>query len=182
MCGRLDYRLDPSDYSRYLGIQDFAFTPNDDVRPTDPLPVVREKRGSLEVVTLGWGFPIQGRPVLFNARSETVGQLPSFKEAYRYRRALVLVSSWYEWTQQGSKKQQQRIFRKDHKPLVLAGLWQGDRFTVLTEASKGWMEDYHHRMPTLLLKKDWEPWVHAGPAPEIGVYPLEVLAVEAVEK
>jgi len=185
MCGRLVHTLTPEDYAGYIDMAVPRINPNWDVRPTDALPIIRQRDGELECVLARWGFPgarpSRGSKVLFNARSETVAELPSFREAYRKRRALLFVSGWYEW----KERQRYLIRRKDNKPLVMAALWQGDYFTVLTAESAGELKAYHHRMPVLLLKTDWERWLrgeqlHSGL--HLIAYPSRVLHVATVEE
>lgn len=107
-----------------------------------------------------WGFPSRGSKGLFNARSETVGILPSFKVAQHHRRALVFASGWYEW----KDKQRYLVQRKDQKPIVLAALWQGDRFTILTCATGPDLFALHHRVPVILERKNWMGWLRCEPA------------------
>lgn len=160
MCGRLVHALTPEDYATYVDLALPPFDPNWDVRPTDPLPMVRAGGGGLECALLRWGFPAKGNKVLFNARSETVDILPSFRDAYRRRRALVFASGWYEW----KDKQRYLVGRKDHKPVVMAALWQADRFTILTCAAAEDLEWLHHRVPVVLEHKNWTGWLEGQPA------------------
>lgn len=156
MCGRIEHALSPEDYLLYFGLEVDTIEPNWDVRPTDQLPIIRQGEKGLEWVYARWGFPSSyGSKVLFNARSETVDQLPSFKDAYRKRRALLPVSGWYEW----KDKERYLIRRKDRKPVVMAALWHEDCFTVLTTSPTQDIAEYHDRMPYLLLKRDWERWL-----------------------
>jgi putative SOS response-associated peptidase YedK len=159
MCGRLTHTLTPEDYATYVDLVVPALEPNQDVRPTDTLPIVRMGERGLEYALAKWGFPsactTRSSKVLFNARSETVAELPSFREAYRRRRALLFVSGWYEW------KEGQRflIRRKDGKPVVMAALWEGDRFTVLTCGAGEDLAWLHHRVPVVLERRNWMGWL-----------------------
>jgi putative SOS response-associated peptidase YedK len=81
---------------------------------------------------------------LINARSETVTEKPSFRQAIRYRRCLVLGSGSYERVQEGKAKKPWYIRLKDVSPMVFAGLWKAwkgaegevvESCTILTTAS-----------------------------------------------
>jgi putative SOS response-associated peptidase YedK len=63
------------------------------------------------------------RPI--NAKGETVASLPTFRDAYRRRRCLVPVDSFFEWrTNKGSAKQPYAIAMKSGEPFALAGIWE----------------------------------------------------------
>lgn len=157
MCGRIEHALSPEDYLLYFGLEVDTIEPNYDVQPTDTLPIIRQGKDGLGWVYAKWGFPSNyGSKVLFNARSETVAGLPSFKDAYRKRRALLAASGWYEW----KDKQRYLIRRKDHKPVVMAALWEQDRFTVLTCAAGSDLAWLHERVPVVLERKNWYGWLH----------------------
>lgn len=70
--------------------------------PSDPVPVVRlnPQTRQRELVQLRWGLvpsrpddPAKGTRLL-NARSETVATRPTFREAFRLRRCLLVVDSF----------------------------------------------------------------------------------------
>jgi putative SOS response-associated peptidase YedK len=66
--------------------------PGDDIRPTDPAPVIRAAEGGVELVQLRWGFPPsrpKAQPVI-NFRSE--GRL------FGKGRCLVPASHFFEFT------------------------------------------------------------------------------------
>jgi putative SOS response-associated peptidase YedK len=61
-----------------------------------------------------------------NARAETVASLPSFRDAYRRRRCLIPIDSFFEWqaTKGTTPKQPYAIAMKQGVPFALAGLWE----------------------------------------------------------
>lgn len=160
MCGRLVHALAREDYRTYFDLEGPELAPTYNAAPTHLLPVVRERAGRRELALLSWGFPSPRGTVLFNARSETVAHKPSFRAAWRLRRALLPVSGWYEW--QG--KQPYFIYRKDGKPVVLAALWEGEAFTVLTCAAGQDLAWLHDRVPVVLPRQHWDGWLRGEPA------------------
>lgn len=102
------------------------------------------------------------RPI--NARAETVAKLPTFRQAYAKRRAIVPITAFYEWRRrEGEPKQPFAIGRADGSPLALAGLWEGFKeadgeavrtFCILTTAGNRSMQKVHDRMPVILEEAD----------------------------
>ena len=74
------------------------FAPTYNLAPTDPIPIVRHDpgAGSRNLVVARWGLiPYWAKDIkigysTFNARCEDVENRPTFREAFRRRRCLVL--------------------------------------------------------------------------------------------
>lgn len=85
--------------------------PRYNIGPMQDLVVVRSGDDGRRLSMLRWGLvpswakdpAIASR--LTNARSETVAEKPSFREAIRKRRAVVPASGFYEWKREGTHKQ-----------------------------------------------------------------------------
>ncbi|WP_134668492.1 SOS response-associated peptidase [Halorussus marinus] len=126
-----------------------------------------------------------------NARSETVADKPSFREAFAERRCLVLADGFYDWKPVPTGKQPYRIERADREPFAFAGLWEPARadastgaddptFTVLTTEPNAVVEPIHHRMPVMLSPGEEGRWLREGgvdlldpfPAEELRAYPV----------
>lgn len=60
-----------------------------------------------------------------NARSETAGTLPSYRDAWtRFRFCLVPMERWFEPNYESGRHQRWAIGRADGLPLAVAGLWR----------------------------------------------------------
>jgi hypothetical protein len=102
------------------------------VAPTDPLPVVRydakDHQRSLEVMRWGlvpfWAKDIKVGFANINAKAEGIETKPAFREAFRQRRCLVPVDSFYEWKKIDGGKQPYAIGLKGGGLMALAGLWE----------------------------------------------------------
>ena len=110
MCGRLSiHKLDafhaladalgiPDDRRRLDGL-----AAHYNVGPTMPVPTLVPEEEGLVLEALPWGFQPawaarKGESrLLINARAETVFTLPTFRDAVRRRRAVVLANGFYEW-------------------------------------------------------------------------------------
>ena len=67
-----------------------------EIRPTDVVPVIAPNRsGDRAVFPMKWGF--SGKSLLMNARSETAGAKPTFKESWERRRCIIPASWYFEW-------------------------------------------------------------------------------------
>ena len=144
--------------------------PKFNVAPTQEAPVVVEGPRRFEVMR--WGLipfwardPRIGRRTI-NARAETLADKPAFRGALRARRCLVPADGFYEWTGPRGQRRPLNIRRTDGQPLALAGLWEshaefGPTFTIITTAPNAYMAAFHHRMPAVLERGDWDAWLAA---------------------
>ena len=161
------------------------YAPRPQVRPGEPVLLQRQEHGQLEVALALWGLvpdwcPDPGarrRPI--NARSETVGEKPFFRGAWRHRRALIPADGLYEWqakTVGGRAVKQPWLFRRrDRRPFWLGGLWDrwlgadgGELETcvVLTTAPNDLLVRVHDRMPVVIPDGLEQAWLESvdGPA------------------
>ena len=108
----------------------------------------------------------------FNARMETVLEKPSFREAVKSRRCLVLCRGFYEWEARENEKIPHYIYLKGEPPLAMAGLYENwtDRetgemirtCTIITTSANRMMEKIHNtkkRMPLILAKENEKAWI-----------------------
>ena len=131
---------------------------------------------------------------LINAKSETITEKPSYKNAFRSRRCLVPADSFFEWKKY-PEKNPYRILMKDEKPFAMAGIW--DRwttsdgeiihsFSILTTIPNELMSEIHDRMPVILNRADEKRWL--SPLPESDLldmlkpYPAEKMKAYKISK
>jgi putative SOS response-associated peptidase YedK len=208
VCGRFTQQTPTSEIARIFEAEDLAFDPGEryNVAPTDPAAVVVERRDEetgttrRAVVRYRWGLlphwvddPRAAASKAFNARAETVATSGLFREAFRRRRCLVPVDSFFEWQGSGSARHPLRILDPAGMPLALAGLWAGRRdpvtgevlrtFTIVTTRPNAFMAPIHDRMPVILRPDAWGRWLArdlADPAELLGLLtPDEDLALVA---
>lgn len=182
MCGRFTHRLTWKqivELYKLTGDQPFELKPRYNVAPSQKVPVVRERAGRRELALLRWGLiPAWAKEAaigykMINARAETVATAPSFRAAFKTRRCLIPASGFFEWKQEGPRKQPYLIGHKDGTPLSLAGLWerweQGpepvETFTIITTTPNELMAPIHDRMPVILPPEAFDAWLAPGPSP-----------------
>jgi putative SOS response-associated peptidase YedK len=128
------------------------------------------------------------RPI--NAKTETVAQLPSFRDAYR--RCLVPIDSFYEWkaSKPSMPKQPYAFGMKSGEPFALAGIWQNwhrpgseDRlrtFAIITTNSNELVSAIHDRMPVIIAPEDYTRWLsplEPDPRDLLVPYPAEPMTM-----
>jgi putative SOS response-associated peptidase YedK len=187
---------------RWSGLEPNA--PRDQIRPTDPAPIIREGRDrALEVVELRWGLvpwfhkaPLKAfRGLNTNARAETVGATASFKGPYGRRRALVPATQYYEWTENPDAPKGRKLMWKftvtDQPVFAMAGLWEHaqtadgpvESFALLTCPAGPDVTPYHDRQPAILRPDQWAAWMDPANdmAPRFTGSPAGTIAVERFE-
>lgn len=112
-----------------------------------------------------WSADGKNQGKLINARSETVFEKPSFRDAVRQRRCVVPADSFYEWRREpGGRKIPYRLLAAGGGLLYMAGIWEtwhGEKntFTILTTAANADVSVLHDRMPVFLgdalSRKKW---------------------------
>ncbi|NIA70761.1 SOS response-associated peptidase [Pelagibius litoralis] len=121
----------------------------------------------------------RGRPMApqIHARAETVAEKPTFRNAYRSRRCVVLADGFYEWRQDGNR-QPYCIRLADNGPFAFAALWEPaaarsgateagqDSCALITTDAEGEMAAIHHRMPVILSPDDVGTWLDPASRPD----------------
>lgn len=183
MCGRMVQSQSPKNLQPILNFQEnseLSFSPRYNIAPTAEILAVRQTDSGREISRFHWGLiPMWAKDrnfstQTFNARSETLSEKASFKEAYKKRRCLIPVDGFYEWQQGPSSKNKVPYYFQSEsgKPIIFAGLWEFWRdannpeappiesCTIVTTAANSFMQSYHHRMPVMLPQEQWQNWLN----------------------
>jgi len=109
-----------------------------------------------------------------NARMESIREKPSYREAVKSRRCLVLCRGFYEWETRGKEKIPYYIYLDGEVPMAMAGLYENwtnretgelvKTFTIITTAANPMMEKIHNtkkRMPMILPADSEKAWIDA---------------------
>lgn len=179
MCGRytlfaeFDEILDRFDIE--ASIDQELYNPSYNIAPSHSVLSVINDGTRNRLGYLRWGFvPTWAKDEkigykMINARAETLAEKPSFREAYKHRRCLVVADSFYEWKKGAdNSKTPMRITLKSEKLFAMAGIWERWKtpegkplFTcsIITTTSNELMKDIHDRMPVILNKEDEQTWL-----------------------
>jgi putative SOS response-associated peptidase YedK len=175
MCGRY-LIISPPEAMRLLAeyLEQPNFPPRHNVAPTQPIPVVRLDGVTRHFSLMRWGLlpswvkDPKTFTLLINARGESVCEKPAFKNAMKRRRCLIPADGFYEWKAEGKLKRAFVVRPRDGKPVMFAGLWETwvgpngeemDTAAIVTTEANGTLHPIHHRMPVILEKDEFEPWL-----------------------
>jgi putative SOS response-associated peptidase YedK len=175
MCGRFVLISDLSVITNAFEIAEIAcrYRPDPDIRPGRQIAAVVHD-GANKLISLRWGLipswskdPAMGSR-LINARAETLAEKPSFKNAFKKRRCLIVADGFYESQKDGNKKIPVLFRLKSGQPFGFAGLYEiwkspeGESFatcTIITTEPNDLIRPIHNRMPVIVPKEKVSLWI-----------------------
>ena len=193
MCGRYAQTADMRELMEQFevtGTSPQASLPlNWNIAPTNPIYIIRandrtgkDVEAQRALTTVSWGLigpwltdmqearASQSRAI--NARSESIHEKPTFRNAFRSTRCLIPATGYYEWaTALGkySPKQPFYISARDEKQLPIAGIWSSwsapngeiiETASIITQEAQGELATIHSRMPVFMPKDRWDLWLN----------------------
>jgi putative SOS response-associated peptidase YedK len=149
--------------------------PRWNIAPTQHAPMVAiGKAGDRRIISARWGL----RPAwmakdlptgpLFNARSETIADKPSFAKAFARKRCLIPADGFYEWQRNGKARIPYFVARPDKQPVAFAGIWESApdgqggtlvSMAIITCAAMPSFVPIHDRFPVVLGPQHWQAWL-----------------------
>ncbi|MCZ8012696.1 MAG: SOS response-associated peptidase [Gemmatimonas sp.] len=182
MCGRYGFGNPARLSTLPLGVDLPALAARFNVAPSQAVPIVFHDAAGRHAILARWGLvpfwaddPAIGNR-LANARGETVASKPSFRGAFKARRALLPADRFYEWQPLPGQKVKQPwcIQLEDAAPFCFAGLWerwvpkgQPDAEPLLscclvTTEPNAVMAPIHDRMPAIVPPTAYDLWLDPG--------------------
>ena len=114
-----------------------------------------------------WATEISTKYATFNARSETLSEKASYKNAFKKgQRCIIPALGYYEWKSINDEKQPYFAQRGLSEPLFFGGLYEPARdeiphsFTVITLPATNAMKPLHYRMPLMFAEPN--SWLDTG--------------------
>jgi putative SOS response-associated peptidase YedK len=175
MCGRFVLISDLSVITEAFDIQEIAFDyrPSSNVLPSNNIAAVINDSVK-RLVQLRWGLipswakdPTIGSR-LINARAETLAEKPSFRNAFKKRRCLIIADGFYESLKEGKKTLPFYFRLKTGNPFGFAGLYEmwtspeGQPIhtcTIITTEPNDLIQPIHNRMPVIMPKDKESLWI-----------------------
>ncbi len=180
MCGRFSLTLNAEQIESRFGVSvPQSYRPRYNIAPTQEILALISEGQSRILQNLRWGLiPHWAKDSkiaqkLINARAETLWEKPSFRDAVRRRRCLIIADGFYEWRQtpQG-KKIPVYVRLKSKEPFGFAGLWEtwqspdGQTLktcTIITTEPNELIKPIHNRMPVIVPRDLEELWLDPSP-------------------
>ena len=152
------------------------------IAPTQMAPVIMPRDGTNVMKLLRWGLVPAWAPDLsvggkmINARAETVGDKPAYRNCLRTRRCAVPANGYYEWQREAHQSKNKMppqpvyVHHQSDAVLAFAGIWDswrgpaGDRvesYSIITVPAPHAMSHIHDRMPAILDNETLNIWLDA---------------------
>ncbi len=175
MCGRFTLLVDLFVIKEYFHIQEVAceYKQGNDISPTQQVvAIVLDQK--LKLVCFRWGLipPWTKDPSIgdrmFNARAESIAEKPSFNDAFRQRRCLIVADGFYEWARVDNKKIPYHFSLKSGAPFGFAGLYETwmtperkpvKTCTIISTEPNELIKPIHDRMPVIVSKDKESLWL-----------------------
>jgi putative SOS response-associated peptidase YedK len=182
MCGRYSFAIeDELIWERFgVSVRSAVYKARYNCAPTQNLAVISSE-SSDRISFYRWGLipswakdPSIGNK-LINARAESIIEKPSFKQAFRLRRCLVLSDGFFEW-KKSENRTPYRICLNNFVPFSMAGIWENWKnpegevirsFSIITTRANSLIENIHDRMPVILKREDENKWLSSSPEEEL---------------
>lgn len=203
MCGRYVSAAKRSTIEKQFNakaVDEYELAPDYNVAPSKKVYAVLDRHDERELKVIRWGLipswakdPKIGAR-MNNARLETAAQKPSFRAAWKKRRAIIPADGYYEWYTSTAEptaakrpvKQPYYIHPRDGRQLAMAGLYEiwrdptveneddphAFRWTcaILTMTSTDELGRIHDRMPLIVSPENTAEWLdptNPSPSPEL---------------
>lgn len=176
MCGRFVLVSDLKNIQGTFNIKDIScqYLPSWNVLPSQLVPAVIHRNGINQLVCFRWGLiPSWAKDPfiankLINARSETLDKKPSFREALKKRRCLIVADGFYEWKKEGKYKIPFYFYMKSGRPFGFAGLYETwispdkkeiSTCVIVTTTANELIASFHDRMPVIVSGDKESIWL-----------------------
>jgi putative SOS response-associated peptidase YedK len=211
MCGRYDMNLRDDELQRRFqarfrheeltASEGEWLRPRYNIAPSQYLPIVLSQDAAYFVFGR-WGYKpewAQERkdvPVMINARAETVGSKPFFRDALRHRRCLIPATGFFEWKREGGRKVPFRCHLRSEEAFAFAGIYSTLRdeegteraaYAIITTEANQLVARVHQRMPVILRQEAERDWLnprlsHQAAQSMLVSYPEEEMRIYRVSE
>ena len=185
MCGRYARTQGADDIFSAFDLQsnevDQSLPLNWNIAPTNEIYIIRGQRS---LATASWGLIAPwmsdiaaaraSQSHAINARSESIHEKPTFRDAFRRTRCIIPVNGYYEWATALGKYPPKQPFYISPDPKIstrafaVAGIWSRwvnpngeiiDSASIITREAVGDLATIHSRMPVMMPRDRWDAWL-----------------------
>ncbi|MEY3254749.1 MAG: hypothetical protein RJA01_755 [Actinomycetota bacterium] len=180
MCGRfalLEVMTDIAEEFSSKVMPDRTLPVDWNIKPTQDIYIIKNEK--IEIASWGMIAPwsknlseaLRSQSQAINARSETIHEKPTFRQAFRKSRCLVPASGYFEWaTELGKYKTKQPVYisNNEGKLLAFSGIHETwisptgevkESVAIITRDAVNELSTVHNRMPLFLPRDRWDAWM-----------------------
>ncbi|MFP4286149.1 MAG: SOS response-associated peptidase [Candidatus Izemoplasmataceae bacterium] len=178
MCGRFTLTVSKETLAHYLqerfdlDASKVEYEANYNTAPSQKILSVIFDGSKYRVGYLNWGYLAPKKQshsqIMINARSETIDKLPSFKNAFKTKRCLIIADGFYEWDRHKKDKQPYRFTLNNHDLFTFAGIYNSYQTTqdaktfgglIVTTNANNDISFLHDRMPVIIPEDKQSLWL-----------------------
>ena len=165
-----------------VSLVDKSLPLNWNIAPTNEIYIIRDNQQGRILDSASWGLiaPWQKNFIearnsqshAINARSESIHEKPTFRQAFRTTRCLIPATGYYEWaTSLGKYPPKQPFYisaAQENTSLSIAGIWSTwknengaeiQSAAIITREAVGELATIHSRMPVFMPSDRWDTWL-----------------------
>lgn len=151
---------------------------NYNIAPTIPIPVLLNE-GTYLYSHFGFlpSWAKEKSSMNINARSESIFEKQTFKDAFKFRRCIIPINGFFEWEKTDKEKTPYFVSPIKSDYLALAGIWDEwfDKtlnqkivtVALITCDANSKLSQIHPRMPIILNKEDFSTWLYSSNLQEV---------------
>ena len=176
MCGRFVLISDLKNIQKNFNVRNMScqYQPSWNIVPNQLIPAIINYNGENQLICFRWGLiPSWSKDPsiaskLINARAETVDKKPSFRDAFKKRRCLIVADGFYEWRKDGKGKEPLYYYLKPGRPFGFAGLYETwispdkkeiHTCVIITTVANELIAPVHDRMPVIVPGEQEQTWL-----------------------
>lgn len=146
----------------------------EECRPTNHIPIIltnpQSKNKELQFIRWGlvpsWAKDPKIGASMINARAETIAIKPAYKNAFRKRRCIIPMETFYEYDNNSRYK----IHLEDDSTMGVAGIWETAHIdekpdfktcSLITTKANLLISKVHDRMPAILRPELYDAWLES---------------------
>jgi|MTBAKSStandDraft_1061840.scaffolds.fasta_scaffold31292_1 putative SOS response-associated peptidase YedK len=175
MCGRFALATTSEELANHFNLKrKVTIAPRYNIAPSQQVVIIRPGSNAYTTAAVRWGLiPHCSKDEkvgykLINARAESIQEKPAFRDAFKYRRCLIPSIGFYEWKQDGKRKQPYFVKMKNGNLFAMAGIWESwlspegqkiESCAIITTNANTIVAKLHDRMPVILPKDCYGLWL-----------------------